>query len=89
VPSVRISRGLFDHSVVFRRLGTYCQPTIFIDGIRRDGLDARDINVWVRPEELEGMEVYTSGLFAPAEFTVPGQVCGSIVFWTRPPPPRR
>jgi hypothetical protein len=81
--------GLTQHSVVIRRAGTYCAPSIFIDGIRRPGLDARDINHWVRPEELEGLEVYTSGIFAPAEFTVPGQSCGVVVLWARPTPPRR
>ena len=88
VPGVITSRS-FDGPVLMRNvsLSGYCEPTIFIDGMRVTGLSAQEIDSWVRPEELDGMEVYPRGGHAPAEFTsLDG--CGSIVLWTRRVPKR-
>jgi hypothetical protein len=90
VPGVITSRS-FDGPVLMRNvsLSGYCEPTIYVDGMRVTGLSAQEIDSWVRPEELDGMEVYRGG-HAPAEFSsLDG--CGSIVLWTRrvPKRPRR
>src|SRR4029077_7505690 len=45
-----------------------------------------DLDMLVRPEELEGMEVYPRNS-SPAEFA-DFSGCGSIVVWTRVPPRR-
>jgi hypothetical protein len=92
VPGVTITSASFDNPVLMRDLysGGYCQPAVYIDGMRLTELSAHDIDMWVRPEELEGMEVYPRAGQAPAEFTrLDG--CGSIVLWTRrlPKRPRR
>jgi hypothetical protein len=91
-PGVTIASASFDNPVLMRDLysGGYCEPAIYIDGLRMTGLSAREIDMWVRPEELEGMEVYPRAGQAPAEFTrLDG--CGSIVLWTQrvPKRPRR
>jgi hypothetical protein len=56
-----------------------------------------ELNWLVRPEEIEGVELYRRPMEIPARFTTGGfQGCGAIVIWTRwrltlpqsPPPPR-
>lgn len=92
VPTLTLSAGEFDQSVYMRDFygDGYCQPTVFVDGLRLDRLSRRDIDLWVRPEELAGMEVYTRAEQAPPQFTTM-EGCGSLVLWTRrlPRPPRR
>jgi hypothetical protein len=91
VQGVTLASGDFDSAILMRDFftGDFCQPAVFIDGMRLSELTARDINMWVRPEELAGMEVYTRSEQAPAEFTTP-EGCGALVLWTRRPtrPPR-
>lgn len=90
VPSVRIvGQGSTSERVLMRGSFGYCSPDLYLDGMRLANLDVRDINAWVQPDDIEGMEVYTSAGRVPAEFsTMSG--CGSIVIWTRrSPKPKR
>jgi hypothetical protein len=86
VQGVTITSDAFDSAILMRDFftGDFCQPTVFIDGMRVTELTARDINMWVRPEELAGMEVYTRSEQAPPEFTT-AEACGALVLWTRRP----
>ncbi len=89
VPGISITGDAFDSAVLMRDMytGGYCQPVVYIDGMPVRDLTAREIEGWVRPEELAGMEVYPRAGMAPAEFTrLDG--CGAVVVWTRRPPPR-
>lgn len=72
--------------------GDRCSPAIYIDGMYMSDLSANDIDGLVHPDEVAGIEVYT-GPWAPAQFTRGmagigrvGELCGSIVIWTRPAP---
>ena len=63
-----------------------CVPVFFLDGAETQ-VPYGDISFLVRPEEIEGIEVYTS-VNAPAQFRrgVTGfsdSSCGVIVIWTR------
>jgi hypothetical protein len=62
-----------------------CEPQVYLDGM--------DVNLWhnsntvdelVRPEDLEGVEVYGSSSI-PVEFerSTAGMECGAVMFWTR------
>jgi Carboxypeptidase regulatory-like domain len=62
--------------------GNWCAPAIFLDGIRMPGLTSEDIDAWVRPEKVAGIEVYTEAS-VPGEFLVPRSGCGSIVIWSK------
>ena len=42
----------------------------------------------VRPEQLEAMEVYTSTIGVPPEFTRGFTPCGVVAVWTQPQRPR-
>lgn len=89
VPGVTRGWGM-DAPILMRSAsgGGYCQPAVYIDGMRLTELTASDIAMWVRPEELAGMEVYSRGGHVPAEYTrLDG--CGTIVLWTQRPIGRR
>jgi hypothetical protein len=60
----------------------YCEPAIFINGANMSFMDTSDINTWVKPSEIAGIEVYT-GTMVPGEFQEGLRGCGSIVIWTR------
>lgn len=57
-----------------------CQPTIFLDG-----LEVQDINQLdglLRPDELEGVELYNNRVFLPHRYANRGH-CAIALFWTR------
>ena len=43
--------------------------------------DAQDIDDWVHPNEVAGIEVY-AGTVVPPQFQVGLKGCGRIVIWT-------
>jgi hypothetical protein len=64
--------------------GTVCQPDIWLDGSRAQGMEVDDILA----SDVEAMELYSSFSTVPFEFTPRGSntlPCGSIVIWTRVP----
>jgi hypothetical protein len=84
VPSVTIRDEGLDRVVVMRDFFSngYCRPTVFIDGMRLTDMDVTDIDTWVRPENLAGLEVYNSAERAPMQYTTL-EGCGALVLWTR------
>jgi hypothetical protein len=79
--------------VLVRSMGSLCRPTIYLDGMLLSMPTSgsadfpEDLN-FVRPEELEGIEVYRSRIGAPMEYSTAVNDCGSILLWTHPPLPR-
>jgi hypothetical protein len=72
--------------------GRQCLPAVYVDGMYMSDLSANDIDGLVLPSEIAGIEVY-SGTTVPVQFTRgmagigrAGELCGSIVIWTRPAP---
>lgn len=59
--------------------GSYCAPNVFIDGMI--GMTAEDINSLL-PEDIDGIEVYTSPALTPIEYQR-NTNCGAILFWLR------
>ncbi|HEY7394834.1 MAG TPA: carboxypeptidase-like regulatory domain-containing protein, partial [Gemmatimonadaceae bacterium] len=72
-------------------MGTFmpCEPAIFVDGVTLPDFTAADLNMMVSPEEIVGVEVYTSAASAPVQYhsmsslSRSGRGCGSIVIWTK------
>lgn len=60
----------------------WCNASVFIDGQYMSFLTVEDIDSWVPPQRVAGIEVY-SGTFIPAEFQVGLNGCGSIAIWTK------
>ncbi|GMV05930.1 MAG: hypothetical protein AMXMBFR53_22070 [Gemmatimonadota bacterium] len=84
IPGVEVVDGArlrMSQSVTLRGGGTGCEPALWLDGIR-SGMRNYD---FIRPDHLEGIEVYTGG-GAPGKFN---DLCGTIVIWTRLPIRRR
>jgi hypothetical protein len=60
-----------------------CVPSFYINGQLFRHLSADDIDGWVQPDEIAGIEVY-GATSTPAQFTDPLDHCGAIVIWTKP-----
>ena len=60
----------------------WCYPAVYIDGQPMQELDINDLEVWIRPEEVLGIEVY-AGISAPAEFQQAMSGCGTILIWRK------
>ncbi len=72
--------GRFAQIVTMSRSGGgRCAPNVFIDGMPH--MSAEDINT-LQPEDIDGIEVYTSPALTPAEYQR-GSDCGAILFWLR------
>ena len=66
-------RGLFE---------ARCEPAIFINGQWMNGLTSGDLDGFIRPNDIAGIEVYMAGQ-VPAQFQPGLAGCGSLVFWTK------
>jgi hypothetical protein len=74
IPGVRVVPGRFGDVVLLRN----CRPTVYVNGMRMDDNAATDIDQLANPEEITGVEVYTTAS-RPMEFW--GNNCGSVVIW--------
>lgn len=57
-----------------------CQPTLYIDGMKIN--DASDIDGFVLPDDVAGIEAYAGAAGAPAWASGLSGSCGSILVWT-------
>jgi hypothetical protein len=83
MPGLRMERTSWGTYLTMRGITTDdCAPAVYIDGMYMSALSADDIDSWVRPDELAGIEVYAAGT-APVQYQPALRGCGSIVLWTR------
>ncbi|MCR4340046.1 MAG: Plug and carboxypeptidase regulatory-like domain-containing protein, partial [Gemmatimonadaceae bacterium] len=91
VPGLRLDRVGFDTRITMRGIWGRCSPALYLDGQYLRGLSTDDINSWVSPDEVAGIEIYSPGM-VPPQFEPGMSGCGSIVVWTgqrsRAPDPR-
>ncbi len=66
-------RGLFEDR---------CEPAIYINGQWMNGLTSGDLDGFIRPNDIAGIEVYMAGQ-VPTQFQPGLGGCGSLVFWTK------
>ena len=59
-----------------------CEPMVYIDGVYVPtyGMSLDDL---VRPQDLEGIEIYSSASLPPSFVRQRAPSCGAILFWTR------
>jgi hypothetical protein len=74
----------FDKVLLVRSSTTadWCPPAVYVNGQYVFTASASDIDGWVNPEEIAGVEIY-SGTSVPPQFQRGMTNCGSIVIWTR------
>lgn len=68
--------------ITMHRAGGPCEPAIFIDRLEIRQFKDAGIDDFLKPEMLEGFEVYPRSAGAPVEFVEPN-TCGVVAFWTR------
>lgn len=61
------------------RLGAACEPVYYVDGIQSN----EGLALSLRPERIEGIEVYRRPSEIPADLNTGSAACGVIVLWTR------
>lgn len=72
-----------DRRILMRGIsGDWCAPAIFLDGQHFPQLGADDIDGWLRPGEVAGIEVYSEAS-VPNEFRQERTGCGSVVIWRK------
>lgn len=59
-----------------------CEPLVYIDGVYVPtyGMSLDDL---VRPQDLEGIEIYSAASLPPSFVRQRAPSCGAILFWTR------
>ena len=62
--------------------GDWCAPAIYLDGMHFPGLGATELDAWLRPGSVAGIEVYSEAS-VPNEFRQNRTGCGSIVIWRK------
>jgi hypothetical protein len=84
MPGLQVTRSEFGDAVVTMRgaFGGRCAPAMYIDGQYLALIGPEDLDSWVRPEDIAGIEVYT-GAGVPPQFQQAFHGCGSIVVWTK------
>ena len=79
-----VHRGEMGEPVVMMRssFGGQCAPNVYIDGQLMALLGPEDLDTWVRPQDIAGLEVY-AGAPVPPQFEPGLNGCGSIVIWRK------
>ena len=74
------SRGF----LAFRRMGSLCFPTIYLDGVRiGGGRGPAGIDDILDPGVVAGVEVYRSTAGMPPQYWGTGATCGVVLIWLR------
>jgi hypothetical protein len=72
-----------DRRILMRGIsGDWCAAAVFLDGQHFPQLGADDIDGWLRPSEVAGIEVYSEAT-VPNEFRQERTGCGSVVIWRK------
>lgn len=80
---VRYDRQVSPYLQVHGIRTDWCAAAVFVDGHWIRDLTAEDLDGWVQPDEIAGIEIYDA-VSAPAQFHTGAVDCGAIVVWTRP-----
>ncbi|HEY0995484.1 MAG TPA: carboxypeptidase regulatory-like domain-containing protein [Gemmatimonadaceae bacterium] len=68
--------------------GVDCVPEVYIDGHLLRGISAPELDGLVEPENIAGMEVYSTGSPRPPQFNSGMTGCGALVIWQKLPAER-
>jgi hypothetical protein len=83
IPRVQVLRGRGGGSyVAMRNARGECTPALYVDGMRANRRDRAFIDEFVRPGDVEGVEVYVGLAQLPGEYHDENH-CGVLLVWTR------
>jgi hypothetical protein len=75
--------SLADRRILMRGIsGDWCAPAIFLDGVHIHHFGADDLDGWLKPKDIAGIEIYSEAT-VPNEFQQGRSGCGSIVIWKK------
>src|SRR5207302_10169523 len=79
VPGLLVERDAVGDTRIWMR-GAFgmCEPVVHINGMYIGELAAAEIDTWVNPKEIAGIEIY-SETSIPAQFRRPFRECGVIL----------
>jgi hypothetical protein len=60
-----------------------CRPIVYVDGLPFLQSDDLNLDRYLIPDDIEGIEVYRGPAELPSQFNVIGTACGAVVIWTR------
>lgn len=81
--SVEHDAGALETRILMRSfLHERCSPALYLDGHYMSVLSADEIDAFVRPEHVMGIEVYSPST-VPVQYQQAFNGCGSIVIWTK------
>lgn len=95
IPGVRVEpTGAAGYAIVTTRDARPCQLAVYVDGMLMTGGTGSnaspggrqdngtfDLNSYVRPDDVRGIEVYNDETTAPVQYR--SSACGSILIWTK------
>ncbi|MCC7054828.1 MAG: carboxypeptidase regulatory-like domain-containing protein [Gemmatimonadaceae bacterium] len=83
IPGVWLERDTSGEEFIGMRdvIAGECRASVFVNGMLMRGLSALDIDGYVRPADLIGIEVYPA-MTVPPQFREQNG-CGSVVIWSR------
>jgi len=72
-----------DRRILMRGIdGDWCAPVIYLDGLAMPGFGADDLDAWIRPKDIEGIEIYSEAT-VPTQFAKWRGGCGSVMIWKK------
>jgi hypothetical protein len=75
--------SMSDRRILMRGIsGDWCAPVIYLDGMAMPGLGADEIDAWLQPTQIEGIEIYSEAT-VPTQFQKWRGGCGSIMIWKK------
>ena len=89
LPGVTVSRGDFRTIILFNRgqglspTGGPCEPALFVDGVYLRMDATMSIDDWVRPGDIESIEMYNGLAGVPPFARGLALYCGVVVIWTK------
>jgi hypothetical protein len=83
-PGVFIERSMDGDTMISMRgmVTERCTPAVYIDDHYFPNFSADDVDNYVKPNRIRGMEVYTRGS-TPPQFEPGLSGCGAVVIWTK------
>lgn len=82
IPGLRLQTEGADSRLLMRGPFGECTPSFVLNGQPIEHLTAADIDDWVTPSEIAGIEVHDAAT-VPPQFQAPLRGCGAVVVWTK------